>query len=706
MASQVKPYRTTGPNIEARRFRNRLKGNAPPDNTTGWHKNTDPWVTERTDPLTDMGGWFPIWSKDIDAIKRWCRLYRPKPHQWRLVYISTPPQGDRDQVWWRHDDKHDSMGKVVGQGVTPGRHAQLLMGQKNRDRIYQMLTAGKTLHETLDLVGVQPGTYYQWRVRYHDWATKVDTVRAKQGDDRGEEDKDFFSRRRYYFGYESYSHHRQVIQAIEDTPEGGITLILLPPEGGKTTLLENWCADQIAQDPNTRILYVSETAEGHARKVLDELKEMLTDPNLEIPDTQYPSHIPEFIARYGPFRDPTLDKGKPWNNKYIKVHGASGQRDYTFQAVGWKSKVYGARAEWIIFDDVQSSESIGSTKRIYAVLRRTYFSRTRKGKIIFIGTRVDLGDVYEQLEEDGIPSQIVKIPAVNDQGESYWPERWPPEALEQKKKMSKDGWWPVYMMAPQMAKAATFTPGIVEPCFDPTVVLGGTGMLGDYRKVAGLDPALSGPAALGAAAFNMTRFVLLWMEVREQLARNENILAWLAEVARRTPFTELVLELSAVSKGLRGDERLRRMAEEIYGFRIVDHSTTQSSKEDIDFGIGEMAGSFLRGEIVLPYGDTAAREATNTLVHELYRWRPGMQGKDLTQDQVIVLWVMWRRWQMTRNQTAQPSQPERWKVSGVPWTPGDMSGLWTPEAQRETYARGRQRDTRRSVGAGAIRGEW
>ena len=34
---------------------------------------------------------------------------------------------------------------------------------------------------------------------------------------------------------ESYWHHRQMIQAIEEAPLMGVTLILLPPEHGKST---------------------------------------------------------------------------------------------------------------------------------------------------------------------------------------------------------------------------------------------------------------------------------------------------------------------------------------------------------------------------------------------------------------------------------------------------------------------------------------
>lgn len=565
--------------------------------------------------------------------------------------------------------------------LSPSAQRAAARSEAKRDSLLQYLASGLTVAEACERVGVAPGTYTQWRSRHEDFRLRVERVRSgMRPDDDTDVDSDFISRRRYYFGYETFTHHKRIIDAIEDTPDGGITLIIVPPEAGKTTLLDDWVCDKVALEPNTRILYVSETTDPQspAAKVLSVFKGRMVEADYEDPDTNYATHIPEWHARYGPFHDPTLDRDKPWNARYCKVHkAASGRKDYTFQVAGWRSKVYGARCDWLIFDDVQSAEGIGDTDRILDRMRKTFFSRVgRKGKTVFIGTRVGVGDVYERLAEE-IPDRmirVIQIPALDEHGNSYCPEMWPTEALEDKRAIvGEEGWLTAYMMQPQAAGATTFTEDLLDLARDDTLHYGGRDPSLISLTIAGLDPALGGGNAVVVAQTTATQFRVLAAQVDYGLARNEDIYAVIRSMCRYR-FTELVVEKNSQQRGIARDDRLKELAK-TFGFKITEHETGQN-KWDFIFGVGAMAGSFIKGEIRFPDATKACRKSMEHLRTELLAWRPNVDPKLLRQDLVMALWFTWLGWMRKRKKQKREDADPSWRMGGTPWRPGDMTGRW------------------------------
>lgn len=570
--------------------------------------------------------------------------------------------------------------------LTPHRQRLNALGDARRLSLINLIASGRTVVQACEAVGISARTYGQWRIRYPDFRNKVNRIRQGLAVD-GDVDDSFIARRRHYFGFETYEHHRRMVDAIETTPDGGITLIIVPPEAGKTTTLTDWVSDKIATNPNVRILYVSEKADGMApaAKVLADVQARMTDPDYDDPDTNYPSHIPEWQARYGPFRDDTLDRDRPWNAKYCKVHKASGRRDYTFQIASWRSKVYGARCDYLIFDDVQSAEGIGDTDRILDRCRKTFFSRPgKKGRTIFIGTRVGVNDVYERLSEE-IPDhmiRVVQIPALNSRGESYCPEMWPEQDLANKRAVvGEDGWLTAYMMQPQVSGVNTFSEEMLNDARDSSYTYGWRNPALVSLIIAGLDPALGGGNAIVCAQTTATQFRVLAAQVDYGLARNEDIYAVIRSMCRYR-FTQLVVEKNSQQRGLARDDRLRDLSK-IYGFRIVEHETGQN-KWDFIMGVGAMAGSFIRREIHFPDADQASRKAMEPLRHELLAWRPNVAPKLLCQDLVMALWFTWLIWTRSKRKQAREGADPSWNTLGTPWRPGDMSGRWG----RSSYTRG------------------
>lgn len=632
------------------------------------------WNTDRSgDPLDHIFGWgLDMDRADVVIMRNELRRLRPRPPELEPSYLYPLKEVQRPGGYWEPPREH----------LPPRAQRRMAEAEANRATFLAALANGRTVKEACEAAGVSTSTYRQWRNRFPDFRLRTDRVISGLPESTKVDDS-FVSRRRYYFGYETYTHHQRIISAIDDTPIGGVTIINISPESGKTTLLEDWCCDQIAKDPNVRILYCSETAEGHARKVLGTIKDRMTDPNREDTDAQYESHLVEWVTQYGPFRDDVQDKDKPWNQNYIKIHKASGRRDYTFQCVGWRSKIYGARCDYLVFDDVQSAESLNLTDKIVDRFKKTFFNRGRKGKIIFIGTRIGVGDVYERLIAE-LPDDMVRvvtIPALDEHGNSYCPEMWPKAALETTRRLvGEDGWTTAYMMAPQQAEATTFTADILDAARDPNRIYGKRSDNLVAVTIAGVDPALGGGNAVVVAETTSERFHVLAYQVDYGLARNEDIFAVLRSMCRYH-YTKLVVETNSQQRGMARDDRLKELSR-TFGFEVVEHETG-ANKWDYSWGVGAMAGSFIKGEVTFPDATAACREAMEAMRAELLSWRPNVPSKLLRQDIVMALWFPWLWWSQRRSTLGQS---QTWKVGGTPWKPGDASGSWRGHRQRGVLA--------------------
>ncbi|MGH9033748.1 MAG: hypothetical protein ACRDZV_16615, partial [Acidimicrobiia bacterium] len=414
------------------------------------------------------------------------------------------------------------------------------------------------------------------------------------------------------------------------------------------------------------------------------IKDRMTDPDYSDPDSQYPCHIPEWQNRFGPFRDDTLDRDRPWNQHYVKVHKAVGRRDWTFQACSWRSKVYGARCDWLVIDDVQSIGSLNLTEQILDNLRLTFFTRPgRKGRTVIVATRVGIGDVCERLVEEipGDMIRVVQIPALDEDGNSYCPEMWPTEALDAKRKVVGDVIWMTgYMMAPLSAGANTFTAEMLDEARDRTRVYGQRLDIPISLTITGLDPALGGGNALVCAQTTATRFHLLAAKVNYGLARNEDILEHVRLFAQYH-FTELVVERNSQQRGLARDERLKEMSK-LFGFKVVEHETG-GNKWDFVYGVGAMAASFILNQITVPDGDADSRRLMEPWRSELLAWRPNVDPKLLRQDLVMATWFTWLIWMQRRKRVGQTGG---WKMRGTPWQPGDMTSSWRHSRTRGPLA--------------------
>lgn len=329
-------------------------------------------------------------------------------------------------------------------------------GNARRDQFIELIKNGRSIQEACDEIGIQRTTYSRWRERWTDFRHSVDHAKTIRSPDANRSSSKnptirFAEFRRYYFGFETYAHQQQMVESIEGSPPQSVTMILVPPEHGKTTLVEDWICYKLATEPNTRITIVSE-GQPHARKILRRCQARLSDP------------MSKLWADYGPFYENGQErKGKPWSSDFFTVYKATHDEwDYSLECRGWRSAVAGTRTDYLIIDDVSSMKNHGQAAEIVATLRQDFFTRPGKeGHTIIVGTRVGANDVYEQLLEatdfEGNPivtSSVIRAAISEYDGRALCPEMWDLDQLKRKRAIvGETVWWRNYQQKPRDRKS-------------------------------------------------------------------------------------------------------------------------------------------------------------------------------------------------------------------------------------------------------------
>ena len=538
--------------------------------------------------------------------------------------------------------------------------------QKKReaqDRVLALLSQGISVVDACKQVGRRRETFYRW-CKEEDWfQDRADAVRTLDP----ELETDFTAFRMTYFGRTTPAHQKKIIDVIESAEPKSINMILLPPGGGKTTVLEDWYNYILGEDPDHRIAVISETRDL-GRKILRNVSNRMVDRQLN----------PAYIDRYGPFKPPDRELNKPWNADFIThVQAKSGERDYSLEVKGAGSSIYGSSFDTIILDDIQSIKSLAKTPALLDYFRQTLFSRIMRanstGRIFIIGTRIGPGDFYEELLRDDIVTNLVRIPALDEHGHSYFPKQEVPgggvigfseeDLVRVEKVVGPDAWSRQYMQEPRSKRGQTFTEHMIQKCLDHQRTANDSNAPGMYR-IAALDPALAGHSVFRVAGYDYDRLYLLDGRNEEGLARYEDMWDIIESLTIKWKPQTWIIEGNAIQGGIAKSDRMVQMSEK-YGFAIMSHQTGRNKMDDV-IGVASMAGTFLRGELSIPYGDSETQANFALLLDELKAWRPDVPTKLLRQDEVMCLWFLHLQWQRMRSNLA--SQIDRhMNVGGLPW---------------------------------------
>lgn len=231
----------------------------------------------------------------------------------------------------------------------------------------------------------------------------------------------------YLYGWEPAAHHKVWATALQrlfnrEIPNNRL-LIIAPPAHAKT----NWGGvaaptSYVGQHPNHHILYLS-SAQGQALKSSVAVRDTIAVNRRW--RTLYPDVVPDRTKGWAAAR---------W---FVYRPDAPGDKDPTFLAAGVGSQmVLGARADLILFDDINTQENTATAYRrdkVKAWVKQTAMSRETKDAVqLAIMTRWHTDDIAAFFENEA-GYEVIVMPALGywegldgdeaiSMGEPLWPE--------------------------------------------------------------------------------------------------------------------------------------------------------------------------------------------------------------------------------------------------------------------------------------------
>ena len=513
----------------------------------------------------------------------------------------------------------------------------------SRQKLLGLVAEGKSVNESLNIVGIEAGTLFAWR---KDPEFQQAWLIAKK---RGREQRDlikdpynihkrsFSWKRKKFFDRKTPDYQRTFVDVIENAQPGEISLILCPPGIGKTLTIEDWISIAVGEDPNLRILYISET-DSHPHRIVRHLRQRMDHKSRE--------EFLDYHVAYGPFMDIEDPRMQKWTeNELTVVKCTRDEHTPTFYGTGWSGQIASLRADVIILDDMQTQATLGLTDKMMERLQGTIISRTRsasKPKIIMIAQRVGVNDLAGNMIKEGMvkPQNIVKMPLCNDE----YPDRsqfYPyitHEEVAEIKRMSSRIFETMYQQNPEASRDMVFSEAL-EEFWDDTMSFRDPLPFREWGTVTTVDPATVGGSAIITASFDENDIVVRDLYYKFdvlQISKLENEL--IAQVIRWGSRV-VIVEAQAVQTWLATSDRLIAASKK-YGFKIVHHRTNRNKFQG-EFSVAQMEFPMRMGGIKAPGRTPLDREKFGPLADQLSTWRPDKNAKVLVQDCVMALWFAW-----------------------------------------------------------------
>ena len=497
-----------------------------------------------------------------------------------------------------------------------------------------------------------------------------------------------------YLDTRLFNHHLQWVDLLEGREPRGLhdsqtyiqgepefLLLNTPPEHGKSvTITMNYVTYRICQDPNIRIIIVSQTQEM-AKKFLRGIKDRLASENKNYQKLQI-----DFAPEGG------FDAGSAgWTADSIYISSSSresGEKDPTVQALGIGGHIYGSRADLIILDDCVTGKNAHEYEKQMDWLQREVYNRLSYpgGRILLVGTRLAPVDLYGEITKDDYygeehsPWTYLTQPAVLEFGDS--PEDWvtlwprtnrPPVSLVGKQlvEQDEDGLWPMWTGEALRKRRASMSPrnwalvymqeSVVEDAIFPLKAVNGcvdgmraagvmqsgapghraNGMAGLYI-VGGFDPAMTGNSAavvMGVDRMTGERWILdLWTKGN---LKPDDIFDKIKELTVKYTINEWRIEKNAMNLMVTQNREIRNFLGS-RGCLLKEHFTG-NNKWDADFGVASMSMLFdgWEGKKALIHLPSRSQdEGTKAMIEQLTTWEPlppGVKTKKKT-DLVMALW--------------------------------------------------------------------
>jgi len=569
------------------------------------------------------------------------------------------------------------------------------MSEKSSDIAKRLILSGVAEGLTIEAATAAAGksykTYEYYRRTDKVFADKMDRTRL------GLKDKNFASSdvhditfaefRQRYLHSKTFPHQQNLIDVIEGREpawlhpsmkyEKGLAnnriLLNIPPNHAKSmTVTVDYVTWQVCQNPNFRVLIVSQTQQL-AADFLYAIKQRLTHPNYEALQQAYAAGV-GFNSKTASWQATRVTFGDELRE--------SSEKDPNIEAVGIGGQIYGKRADMIIVDDAVTLKNANEFEKQIRWLTQDVRSRLNPtGKLIIVGTRVTAVDLYKELRsEDRYPGGLVPwtylaMPALlttdedPDKWETLWPASDAPFDGQTESDLNEDGlyprWngrnlynerqamdastWALVYQQQDISDDAIFDPVCVRGSIDGMrkagrLVPGHPGHprdLSGFSIICGLDPAMVGDTAVVCYAIDRVshkRYIVDAIKITRPTpaAIRQIIFDW---TALYQP-TEWIVEKNAFQSFLTQDEGIRQNLAS-RGVLLREHHTG-SNKWDSGFGVASMStlfgtkqhdGKHHRDNLMhLPSDQT---ENIKALIEQLITWSPTTKGKT---DMVMALW--------------------------------------------------------------------
>src|SRR6478736_6301276 len=457
----------------------------------------------------------------------------------------------------------------------------------------------------------------------------------------------------------------------------GMLIVNTPPEHAKsTTITVNYVTYRVCQDPNIRVIIVSQTQEM-AKRFLRAIKDRLAGANPSYKKLQHD------FAPDGGFDANSAS----WTADSIYVNAEardSGEATPTVQALGMNGQIYGNRADLIILDDTVTGKNAHEFEKQIDWIQREVINRLSYpgGTLLLVGTRLAPVELYSEIQkpewygqDEESPWTYLTQPAVlefaddvddwkvlapltnrppvslgarrlveaNEEGLYPWHSG---KALARRRATSSALNWKMVYQQEQVVEDAIFPADKVAASIDGMRAAGlmspgapghrPHGMDGLY-VVGGFDPAITGHAAavvLGVDRMSGMRWVLdVWTRPNQ---KPDDLFDKLKSWTVKYHMHEWVIEKNAMNLMVTQNRDLRNFL----GSRgtILKEHFTGSNKNDADFGVASMSMLFdgaKEGKGLIRLPSRSQNEGTKALVEQLTTWFPQSRAK---QDTVMALW--------------------------------------------------------------------
>lgn len=558
--------------------------------------------------------------------------------------------------------------------------------------VLNYLRGGQSLQAAVDHLGITRQAVAMWRKNDKEFRLEMDKVKALALPGAGEENRKnippfpefcetyldtklFWHQLQWYDILEGREPRDLHPQQVYKQGDPGMVIVNTPPEHSKsTTITVNYVTYRVCQDPNIRVIIVSQTQEM-AKRFLRAIKDRLAGANQAYNKLQV-----EFAPEGG------FDaNSSSWTADSIYVNAEardSGEATPTVQALGMNGQIYGNRADLIILDDTVTGKNAHEFEKQIDWIQREVINRLSYpgGTLLLVGTRLAPVELYSEIQkpewygqDEESPWTYLTQPAVLEFADD--PEDWkvlapwtnrPPVSLGARRlvEANEDGlypWhsgkalarrratssalnWKMVYQQEQVVSEAIFPADKVMASVDGMRAAGlmqrglrhhrDFGMDG-LHIVGGFDPAITGYAAavvLGVDRRTGVRWVLdVWTAANQ---KPHGMTAKLKELTLKYGVNEWVVEKNMHQ--LIHDHDLRNFL----GSRgcVMKEHFTGNNKNDLDFGVASMSMLFDgamedKGLIRIP--QRSQNEGVKAFIEQLITWFPQTKAR---QDTVMALW--------------------------------------------------------------------